>query len=202
MKTTQPIRDLDDIKKCLTYLRGTDETGRNALLFLFGINTALRIQDILDLRVRHIFTQHKADYRFREYIAITEGKTSKPKNLKPSNQLKAAIKDYVTKNQLSKDDFLFYSVSTTSQKGKRPIDRVEAWRILSRTGQAVGIPNLAPHSLRKTFGYHYYQATRDIVMLMRLFNHSSQQVTIRYIGLEQEHADRAYEEMSNIYNLD
>ena len=40
--------------------------------------------------------------------------------------------------------------------------------------------------MRKTFGYKYYRQFRDIPTLMKILNHSSQAVTIRYIGLEEE----------------
>ena len=43
-----------------------------------------------------------------------------------------------------------------------------------------------PHTMRKTFGYKYYRQFRDIPTLMKILNHSSQAVTIRYIGLEEE----------------
>lgn len=38
--------------------------------------------------------------------------------------------------------------------------------------------------LRKTFGYHYYKQTGDIAFLMIWFNHSSVEVTKRYIGID------------------
>jgi len=40
--------------------------------------------------------------------------------------------------------------------------------------------------MRKTFAYHYYKKTKDIALLMNLFNHSSQSVTLRYIGINQD----------------
>ncbi|WP_252456770.1 hypothetical protein [Macrococcoides canis] len=45
---------------------------------------------------------------------------------------------------------------------------------------------MGTHSMRKTFGYHYYKKTKDIALLMDLFNHSSQFVTLRYIGINQD----------------
>lgn len=39
--------------------------------------------------------------------------------------------------------------------------------------------------MRKTFGYYYYKNTKDIELLMKLFNHSSQSITLSYIGINQ-----------------
>lgn len=40
------------------------------------------------------------------------------------------------------------------------------------------------HSLRKTFGCHYCRQSGDIAFLMIWFNHSSAEVTKRYIGID------------------
>ncbi|BDP82253.1 hypothetical protein EfmAA290_29290 (plasmid) [Enterococcus faecium] len=47
----------------------------------------------------------------------------------------------------------------------------------------LGRDDIGTHTLRKTFGYHYYKKTRDIATLMFIFNHSSQAITKRYIGI-------------------
>jgi len=50
--------------------------------------------------------------------------------------------------------------------------------------------------LRKTFGYHFYQQTKDVALLQELFNHSSPSVTLRYIGINQDKIDQAYDNFS------
>src|SRR5574344_1850341 len=51
---------------------------------------------------------------------------------------------------------------------------------------------IGTHSLRKTFGYHHYQQFKDVVLLQKIFNHSSPSTTLRYIGIEQEEIDQRY----------
>ena len=41
-------------------------------------------------------------------------------------------------------------------------------------------------TLRKTFGYHYYKMTQDVVSLQRILCHSSRRETLIYIGVIQE----------------
>ena len=55
-----------------------------------------------------------------------------------------------------------------------------------------GVPNLGTHSLRKTFGYHYYQKTNDIAILQDIFNHSDPAITLRYIGINEDTIADAY----------
>lgn len=62
----------------------------------------------------------------------------------------------------------------------------QAYRILAKAGDMVGNNSVGTHTMRKTFGYTYYQATKDVATLMEIFNHSSQKTTLRYIGITEE----------------
>ena len=52
--------------------------------------------------------------------------------------------------------------------------------------------SVGTHTMRKTFGYHHYKMFKDVVMLQKIFNHSSPQITLRYIGVEQDEIDDSY----------
>jgi len=67
MKYVQPIRDLKKIEELKVIFH--KQNYRNFFLFLFGINTGLRISDILKMKV--------SDVRDRTHITIQEQKTGK-----------------------------------------------------------------------------------------------------------------------------
>ena len=192
MNYVEPIRDKDKVKAMHEHLCGSDKTGRNAMLFLFGIHLALRISDLIKLQVSHIFTE---GMKYREYVRIEEQKTKKFKLLKITDTIKKQLKDYIVQNQLCSDDYLFFSMKNRS----RHVDRVNVYRFLNKTAKLVGIDNIGTHTLRKTFGYHFYQETKDLGTLMKVLNHSSESVTLRYIGINQEKVDNAYSGLN--YNL-
>lgn len=73
-----------------------------------------------------------------------------------------------------------------------PLTRERAYQIIKELGEMFGIDDLGTHSMRKTFGYHYYQQTKDIALLQKIFNHSSPSITLRYIGVDQDYENRAY----------
>ena len=150
---------------------------RNYMLFLVGINTGLRISDILSLKVK--------DVRNQTYLTLREKKTSKIKRLKITG-IGQELDDY-TEN-MGEDQYLF-----ASQKGhNEPITRVQAYRILNKAAEAIGLnEDIGTHTLRKTYGYHFYQKTKDVALLQELFNHSSPSITLRYIGINQDVMDRA-----------
>ncbi|WP_058486685.1 tyrosine-type recombinase/integrase [Defluviitalea phaphyphila] len=180
--TVEPIRNKIKIKQMYQYLNGKDS--KYALLFKFGLNTGLRISDILPLKVKDIFN---VNGNFKEYLVISEKKTGKEKKIKLNNALRKAIKTYIKKNNLSHEDYIF-----PSRKGTH-IGRVQAYRVLKDAANVIGIENFGTHSLRKTWGYWTYKESRyNIGLIMDTFNHSSQSITLRYIGINQDQRDELY----------
>ena len=175
MDFVQPIRDKKMIEAMKRELLRTGY--RNYMLFLVGINTGLRISDVLSLKVK--------DVRNQTYLTLREKKTSKIKRLKITG-IGQELDDY-TEN-MGEDQYLF-----ASQKGhNEPITRVQAYRILNKAAEAIGLnEDIGTHTLRKTYGYHFYQKTKDVALLQELFNHSSPSITLRYIGINQDVMDRA-----------
>ncbi|PGA50175.1 integrase [Bacillus toyonensis] len=79
-----------------------------------------------------------------------------------------------------------------SRQGKnRPIGRSMTYKILSGAAAKFGLDEIGTHTLRKTYGYHMYMQTKNIALLMEIFNHSSEKVTLRYIGVNQDAMDKA-----------
>lgn len=178
MDYVQPIRDrrkVDAMKREL--LRGGY---RNYMLFLVGINTGLRISDILSLKV--------SDVRNQTHLTLREKKTSKIKRIKIMG-ISKELEDYI--EGMLDEQYLF-----PSKKGhNKPITRVQAYRILNKAANAIGLrEEIGTHTLRKTYGYHFYQKTKDVALLQELFNHSSPSVTLRYIGINQDVMDRAMDD--------
>lgn len=180
--TVEPIRNKTKIKQMYHYLKGKDV--KYSLLFKFGLNTGLRISDILPLKVKDIYT---ANSQYREYLVLKEKKTGKEKKIKINDALQKEIENYMKTRKLSFEDYFF-----SSQKGGH-IGRIQSYRILSEAADAVGIENFGTHSLRKTWGYWTYQMSKyNIGLIMDTFNHSSQRITLRYIGVNQDQKDELY----------
>uniref|UniRef100_UPI000836C969 tyrosine-type recombinase/integrase n=1 Tax=Amphibacillus sediminis TaxID=360185 RepID=UPI000836C969 len=145
-------------------------------MLAYSLNTGLRISDILRANVKDSI---EGVWRDREE------KTNKEKIIQLNAKLQLLIRDYVEANKLQKDDYLFYS----NKNRKKPISRVQAHRIVAHAGEMIGV-TLSCHSLRKTFGYMAYNQGVDLSLLQYIFNHSSQAVTLRYIGITQDEANK------------
>lgn len=179
MNTVEPIRDKATVMDIADYLR--KKNPRDYVMFLFGIYSGLRISDILKFRVR--------DVRDKKTIMIREKKTGKEKRFPVNRELHEVLEAYIQGRE--EYEFLFKNPARN-----KPISRQQAYNILSEAGKQFGVDRIGTHTLRKTFGYHIYQRTKDAAMLMDIFNHSDIHITLRYIGVTQEAKDKVYNTLS------
>ena len=174
MEYVQPIRDIQKIEEVKSILK---ENGtRDLLLFTMGINTALRVSDLLKFKV--------GDVRGKFHIELKEQKTGKLKRFPLRGNLQALIEEYI-KNK-SDSDYLFPSRNGNN----KPLSRVMAYMIINNACRKAGIQDrIGMHTLRKTFSYHHYQTYKDVAVLQYLLNHSSPSITLRYIGISQDNVE-------------
>ena len=170
---------------------------RNLMMFVVGINVALRAGDLLKLTWDDVFDE---DGEFNDFTRMKEGKTHKFKNLFFNDGAKNAISKYVEEfnPDIHSKSFLFKS----REKGSLTVRM--AGKILSEAAIAVGLKyNVGSHTLRKTFGYWFIQNNKNdmaaLAKLQSLLNHSSQATTLKYIGLSDEET-RAYYD-SNVLGI-
>lgn len=195
MNTAQPIRSKEDLAHIKDYYRVIQPNSRNYLLIIIGLNTALRISDIIQLKWQDVY-DFSTD-SCREHIALTERKTGKASVIFLNDSVKPVIQEYkkslddCNTPALAKD-YLLGSYG----HGNAHISRVQAFRIIRQAAQACGIEGvISCHSLRKTFGYYAWKQGVPPVMLMNIFNHSSFQITQRYLGIEQDDRDRIFRDI-------
>lgn len=182
MEFVQPIKDLKQIETMKKLLR--QQNLRDYCLFVLGINSGLRISDLLKLQVTDVIENGK----IKDRIRLREKKTNKFKDFPLSEKTKQAIKEYLKTRDYTENEPLFIS-----RKNKGFLLRQQAYKIINNVAKSIGIKEkIGTHTLRKTFGYHAYNNGYDITLIQKLFNHSSPSVTLRYIGITQEELDDVY----------
>ena len=139
-------------------------------MFLMGVYTGLRISDILPFKIKDLL---------KPFYNIREQKTGKQKTYEWNPYLKREIDEYVKGKDV--EEYAFKSRQTF-----RPITRQRAYQIIKHTCAKHGVHNTGTHTLRKTFGlFLYLESGKDVAMVMDILNHSSQETTLRYIGITQ-----------------
>lgn len=170
IKDVQPIRSLEklnDMKWSLKKWCGE----RDYILFLLGINTGLRVSDLLNLKI--------TDIRGKKKIDVKEGKTGKNRTIQLTN-IYDELNTYI--ESLDSTECLF-----PSRKGDKAISRIQAYRQLNKASDMVDITDgIGTHTMRKTFGYWHYKQFKDVAELQMILNHSHPNITLKYIGITDE----------------
>ena len=192
MSTTCPIKNRQDLEQFKSYYLVEKSRLRNYTLIIFGLNTALRISDILKLRWKDVYCEEKGCCL--SHVELIEQKTGKRSIVamnEPVIQALLMYRQYCAKgNQaVCGERYLFES----SRRKESPISRYQAYRIIKEAGAYAGLcEHISCHSLRKTFGYYAWKQGTPPAMLMSIYNHSSYQITKRYLCIDQEDRDEVF----------
>ncbi len=190
MGTTQPIRNSEELTAFRMYYKDIKPNYRNYALIVFGLNTALRINDLLLLKWEDVYNFRKCD--FRSHLLVHEKKTGKKNYILLNECAKDALRIYFNLRFPKKSDYIF----TKDTDHSKPLSRSQAYRIIkSAASETVTEKNISCHSLRKTFGYYAWKQGTPPALLMDIYNHSSYKITKRYLGIEQDDKDSVYKNL-------
>ncbi len=184
MGTTQPIRKKEDILRLKQYFWEREEY-RNYAMIVVGLNLPIRISDLLSLKWSHVYNLR---YRtFYEHIVICEQKTKKMNCLALNRSCQDAL--ILLKRHTNLTDENQY-IFTSKRYPTQPLSRISAYLIISNAAKNLGMVNISCHSLRKTFGYHAWKDGTNLAIIMEIYNHSSINVTRKYLCIEQDDKDQ------------
>ena len=198
--SAEPIKSMDDIIRISQFLIG-QKRYRDNMLFIVGINFGLRISDLRSLRFTHIIND---DCTFRDRFPILEKKTKNTRKYQRNRYItiNTAVVEAVTlylenTPNVCLSDYMFRSESRNGSSENRPLTKQACDSILKGIAKDLGLGNrMATHSLRKTFAYHQMVMSgndpRKLLLLQKMFGHSSAAQTLDYIGITSEEIDEAY----------
>lgn len=174
MINVKPIKNKETLIQLGKELQKGKHGKRDYLIMTIGIKTGLRISDILNLKVSDVKNKTQAE--------IIEIKTGKKRTLHLKS-LTSNIIDYLNTEHSAESEWLFPSPTDSS----RHLASHQYYKILQKIADNLGLDYIGTHTLRKTFSYFFLKQNKgDIVTLMKILNHSSQAVTLRYAGIEEE----------------
>lgn len=184
---TEPIKDTKELKSLINFYNTKKPNTRNYCLIVLGLNTALRIIDILSLKWNMIYDFSKK--KFKNRIVINEKKTGKTNIVPINKKLLICLQKLFLKLKPQGCDYLF----TKHTDRSRPLNRTQAYRIVKQAANECNLTgNISCHSLRKTFGFFAWKQGTQPALLMAIYNHSSYNITQRYLGITQLEKDEIY----------
>lgn len=110
-------------------------------------------------------------------MKIKEGKTKKERMI----NLTSVLDEVYSYAKTLESTWLF-----ASRKGEQPISKIQTYRQLQKNGDFADIEFIGTHTMRKTFRYWFYKQTKDSAILQGILNHTTQQITLKYIGINKE----------------
>lgn len=187
MSTTYPIKNEKKLEKMKAYYLVDKPNLRNYALIILGLNTAFRIGDLLRLQWKDVYNEKEKN--FNEHICIVEQKTGKERMVAINTVVKQVLLTLKEENSISENQYLFPS----TRNRHSPLSRSQAFRIIKEAARSAGLDeHISCHSLRKTFGYYAWKQGIQPAMLMDIYNHSSYNVTRKYLCIEQDDKDKVY----------
>ena len=196
----EPIRERKKITAIKNLLKGAGKL-RDYTLFVCGINFGLRIGDLLKLQVRDVKKLDNKD-GIKDSFEVREQKTDKLNMVEINGSAQKTLRFLFSKTNLdtSFDNYLFYNTKETP--GLKPISRVQAYRLVRKWCESVGLTNLSvgTHTLRKTFGYHAWKNGVSIEVLQKKFKHNFTSTTRRqYLGIEEADVKDSYHQVNLLF---
>jgi integrase len=191
MQKTQPIKDLTDIQRLKQYYLDRQQI-RNYTLVTLGMNTSLRIGDLLLLKWENVYDFDSECYY--RHLKVLEQKTGKNTLIALNRASLLALNNLKnSQSPISGKDYIFRS----REGGNRPISRIQAFRIIKNAASELHIEGtISCHSLRKTFGYHAWRKGVPPAVIMTIYNHSSLEITKRYLSIDQDDKDQVFLELN------
>lgn len=166
MKSVDPIRLRSHVQAIGRFLKSWD--WRYYLMFAVGVHTGLRISDILPLRFGDFIKEYQSGRRrWAERLLIREKKTRKHRKERSILIRGTALGSIVRETlkpitRWNLNDYVFLSHKKDDGL-ERPFGRWTAYHVLRVAGDRCGLEEqLGTHSMRKTFGYHFYRETKDV----------------------------------------
>lgn len=202
--TSDPIRSLDDIMRISEYLI-KNKRWRDNMLFIVGINFGLRVSDLRLLRFSHLIDEN---CKFRDSFPIFEQKTRNTRKVHRNRYITIndAVIEAVTlflenTPDVKLSDYMFRSISNNGSYKNEPIHRNSIDRMLKGINEDLNLGiHMSTHTLRKTFGMHQMIMSnndpRKLLLLSKMFGHSSTTVTMDYIGITFDEIEDAYRNLN------
>ena len=169
------MKDSKSIKKLLV------DRPRDRLLFVLGINSGLRVQDLLALKISDVRTCSIGDR-----VSIKEKKTGKENVFIMNKEIKTALDEYLRCAKRQDDHYLF-----KSRKGQNyPLTTYAVTMMVQRWCDEINLKiNAGAHTLRKTWCYQQRQMGSSWELLAKRLNHSTPSITRRYLGVQEEEVE-------------
>jgi integrase len=160
-------------------LKGTRDRALLAVL----VGCGLRRREVTPLSVEHIQLRDA-----RWVIVDLIGKGRRVRTVPMPSWTKHAIDVWIAGSGID-NGLVFRSMDKSGHVIGKSMTARSSFQIVNRTGAGIGVPNLAPHDLRRTFAKLAHKGKAAFEQIQLSLGHASVTTTERYLGVRQDLTD-------------
>jgi integrase len=157
----------------------TTKGKRDRAILAVLLGCGLRRSEVAGLTFAHV---QQRDGRW--CIVDLIGKHGRVRTTPMPSWVKVAVDAWTSAAELA-DGFIFRSVNRAGRVDGDRLGEKVVWQIVRQYADAIGVPGLAPHDLRRTCAKLCRAAGGELEQIQLLLGHASVQTTERYLGTKQ-----------------
>lgn len=177
-KKTFPILSKNEMEKLNHYLLSNKLTFRNVLLIRLLIDTGVRLNEVLNIKVKNINFDTSSIY-----LDIT--KTKESRYVYFTKKTLKLLVEYILKNKLTKEDKLFKLTSSG------------VLSLFYRIKKTLNFTEFHPHMLRHGLATNLNKKGMSVFEIQLIMGHTNVATTQRYIHLDQDDIYNKYCQLMN-----
>ncbi len=187
---------VEKVRAIQDMLRGRGNL-RDALLWTAGPNWALRVSDLLSVKVRDV----RGKRGIRSSFRVKQRKTGKTVICDNTPKVKRAIREYLEHGHPepgNNEAPLFPSAKRDPvTRELRPLTRNQVWQLMQRDVALVGLTegSYSPHSWRKTWGRAAMDGCVPLAVIQSKLGHSTPGTLLTYLGITKDDVRKASEQI-------
>jgi integrase len=156
----------------------TLEGKRDWIVLGLLLGAGLRREELATLTFDALKQQPTKSGRLRDVLEV-RGKGAKDRVIPISEKLGNHLREW---QEIVGGGMVARSLGMSKQLGES-MSAVAIFHLVSKYGERIGVPGLAPHDLRRTYAQLGYEAGVPITQISTLLGHSSVTTTQRYLDL-------------------
>jgi len=145
---------------------------RNANMVLILAFTGIRVSELISLDIQ--------DIDIEESTFIVTRKGGNQEKLYLSNEILPYLKDYIEERKLLLNVKMEYKDALFLSSQRKRISSRQVGAILNKYARYVGLDEITPHTLRRSFGMALYNQSKDIQLTADILGHSTTETTRRF----------------------
>jgi integrase len=151
---------------------------RDYIVLAVLVGSALRREELSNLSFSHL-SQIPENGTMLDVLAVVHGKGDKKRFIPITKELAYELRDWEAYTGGGK---IARSINKAGKLGES-LSTNAIFDIVRKYGSMIGINDLDPHDLRRTYGRLLYESTKDILLVMIRLGHKDVKTTQIYIGL-------------------